>query len=445
MRFLRPVLSLFKWLLALGAVGGVLWAAYLVHDRSRSQRAEEADPAEAPKRAANKVIKLGAELAESHGLTDEPAAAIDWAKRVPAYGRVVPNPRATTELRAALAGTLRVAPDGSWPTLGTAVKAGQVLGYLDIRVGPQERLDLLTKLNEAKARLQGAEELVRIQQDRLGRLESAGGGVPQSEVDATRTLLTDARTQLATAKAAVKEWEAALDAINRQGGRTDTTWTQPLTSPAAGEIVELAGRPGMTLEPGGMVARVVDFRFALIRLELPPEALAAGPPAEVELLAAATVPPALEGATNRPAPDAPVRTLVARLAGTAPHVEVNSQYAAYWYEADTARQTTAANGPGPVTGVWRPGLFVKAEVKVPGAGARAAVAVPGDALVYHQGRALVYVRLSPGRYERREVQVLGRDGDRWVLAAGVSAGERVVSKRAQVLLSEEFRGEADND
>jgi hypothetical protein len=72
--------------------------------------------------------------------------------------------------------------------------------------------------------------------------------------------------------------------------------------------------------------------------------------------------------------------------------------------------------------------------------------VPSAALLYHQGRALVYVRLSPGRYERREVQVLGRDGERWVLAPGeVQAGEPVVCKRAQVLLSEEFRGEMDND
>jgi multidrug efflux pump subunit AcrA (membrane-fusion protein) len=95
--------------------------------------------------------------------------------------------------------------------------------------------------------------------------------------------------------------------------------------------------------------------------------------------------------------------------------------------------------------VWRPGLFVKALVKVPDAKPRTAVAVPEGALLYHQGRALVYVRVGPGRFERREVQVLGRDGTRWALAGGVEAGERVVSHRAQVLLSEEFRTEADND
>ena len=48
-------------------------------------------------------------------------------------------------------------------------------------------------------------------------------------------------------------------------------------------------------------------------------------------------------------------------------------------------------------------------------------------------------------YERREVHVLGTDGGRAVLADGVAAGEPVVSRQAQVLLSEEFRGAVDND
>jgi hypothetical protein len=57
----------------------------------------------------------------------------------------------------------------------------------------------------------------------------------------------------------------------------------------------------------------------------------------------------------------------------------------------------------------------------------------------------VYVRIGPGRYERREVQVLGFQQGRWVLASGVEANEPVVSQRAQVLLSEEFRAEVDYD
>src|SRR5260370_31672529 len=40
-------------------------------------------------------------------------------------------------------------------------------------------------------------------------------------------------------------------------------------------------------------------------------------------------------------------------------------------------------------------------------------------------------------------QVLGREAGRWVLASGVTPGELVVSRRAQALLSEEFRSRSE--
>jgi multidrug efflux pump subunit AcrA (membrane-fusion protein) len=425
------------WVVALAVLAALVTLAFLVREQVRARLATEAaDLAEVPKRAANKVIKLGAEFAASHGIADEPSRPTTWAKRATAYGRVVPNPRAASEIHVAFAGTLRPDPARRWPTLGTRVQPGQILGWLDVRVGPQERLDLVTKLAEARQRQAGAEDLFRVRQERYDRLRGAGAGVSQSELDLTRTELTDARTQRETARATVKSWQEALAAIEGQGETKGKTWSQPLTAPLSGEIIELAVHPGSTVEPGALVARLVDFRQALVRLEIPPEALSNGPPAEVELSATwGPTPLALEGASNRPEPPPPARTSPGRLLGPAPQVEPGSQYSAYWYEVDT----------DPKSATWRPGLFVMGSVKVEGEADRPAVSVPEAALLYHEGRALVYVRIGPGRYERREVQVVGRAQGRWVLAGGVEAGEPVVAKRAQVLLSEEFRGEADLD
>ena len=98
---LRVLLSLLKWPLALFLLGGLLAATYLVHEVIKSKQATEADvdKVDVPKRAANNVVKLGAELAESHGIKDHAAVAIAWCPQVPVYGRVVPNPQATAELR----------------------------------------------------------------------------------------------------------------------------------------------------------------------------------------------------------------------------------------------------------------------------------------------------------------------------------------------------------
>jgi multidrug efflux pump subunit AcrA (membrane-fusion protein) len=170
----------------------------------------------------------------------------------------------------------------------------------------------------------------------------------------------------------------------------------------------------MAVEAGAVIARMVDFRHTLVRMDLPQSVLAGGPPAKLELSAD------------------PARTFLATPVGPAPQVDPASQFLGYWYAVDNAT-------------AWRPGLFVKGWLSVAEAAPVTAVAVPADALLYHQGRALVYVTIGAGRYERREVRVLGRQGSRWVLSGGVEAGERVVSAGAQVLLSEEFRGEADND
>jgi hypothetical protein len=457
---IRLLIPLLRWTVAVAFVGGLLALAYAFHGIMRDRRGQEAGGANAQesKLTGSNVVKLGAELAESYGLKEEAAQEVEWHPRIPAYGRVVPNPRTIAEVRAPFAGTLRAAPNSAWPVLGGRVEACDVLGWLDIRVGPQERLDLEIKLREARAKLHGAEEVFKIQQERLQRFQTleGPGAVSRADLDQALVQHADARTQLATAQAAVQQWQDALAEINQQGERKDTTWSQPLKAPAAGEITDLAGRPGMALEAGGLVARIVDFRRALVRLDIPSGALVAGPPSEVELFASTNRPPSFEGATNRPEPGLLVQPVRAELAGAAPQIETSSQFAGYWYEIDTASAYPSekvsgdnnghrAAGPRLGGGLWRPGLFVKALVKVPQTNPRRAVTVPESALLYHQGRALVYVRIAAGRFERREVQVLGREAGHWVLASGVTPGELVVSRRAQVLLSEEFRSAADND
>jgi hypothetical protein len=210
-------------------------------------------------------------------------------------------------------------------------------------------------------------------------------------------------------------------------------------------------RPGMAVEAGGLVARLVDFHRPLVRLDLPPDGLVAGPPAQVELVAAPPAPPALN-AVNSIDTAAQAATVVATLAGPAPQVDVPSQFASYWYEARL--NATEGNGPAATAGTngvsrggvsWRPGLFVQASLQVIGAKPQQVVSVPRTAVLFHQGRPLAYVRIAPGRFERREVRLLGQGDGRWVLAAGVAAGEPVVYRQAQVLLSEEFRGDVDAD
>jgi multidrug efflux pump subunit AcrA (membrane-fusion protein) len=448
------LLALLKWPLTLLLLGGVLAAAYVVHGAMQRERAGETEGAgaEPVRRVENRVIKLGAALARAHGLDDEPAVAVSWQDRVAVQGRVVPNPRATAELRAPFAGTLRAELEGTWPVPGQWVKAGQVLGQLDIRVGPQERIDLESKLAEAKIKQQGAEAAQKIQQERLDRLNKLSGtqATPQSALDDARIQLKQAETEAAATRATAELLQHAHDELKKGTGTFSAEkvpvpfFAVPLTAPADGEVAELAARPGAAVEAGAVLAQVVDFRRPLVRLDLPPEVLAEGPPRELDLVTAQPVPAALLGAGSRPEAAAPAPSAHARLLGPGPQVDAALQLAAFWYEAQPA---PAARGVA-----WRPGLFVEAYLKAADAGRRDAVSIPASALLYHQGRVLVYVRLDPGKYARREVVVLGREGDRCIVAArqglapsGVTPGEPVVHRQAQILLSEEFRIDVDND
>jgi RND family efflux transporter MFP subunit len=414
------------WIVAVGSLACLLALAYLVHQYVRSERLAESggEAVQVPRSSVNRVVKLGAELAASHGIVAVPARPVSWERRSAVYGRIVPNPQATVEVRAPFAGILREMPDALWPMVGREVRGGQPLGRLDIRVSSLERLDLQAKLGEARRKLEGSEEVLRIQQGRLERLRKVSGAaiVTQRELDDGQVAIADARTQAEMARASAELWDRALQAINRRDGRTETGWSEFLTAPIGGEVTELFARPGTTVEPGTAILRLVDFRRVLVRMDLPPTVLAAGAPAEIELTAGTE-----QGAVQR-----------AVLIGPAPQVDAASQLAGYWYEirpSDKSRMTQA----------WRPGLFVRAAVRSQAGQPVAAVAVPHSALLYHEGRSLVYVRISPGRFERREVQVLGQDGTDWVLADGVTAGEAIVSRQAQVLLSEEFRSDQDND
>jgi hypothetical protein len=445
---LRLLLISGKWLTAAALLGGLAGGAFLVHRLMEEKRRQEAtgDQVQAPSRLQGRAIKLNANLADSYGVAVEPARAASWQERIAVFGRVVPNPRATYEVRAPFAGALQAVEGVVWPAPGQAVRAGQALARIALRVGPQERFDFLAKFEEARQKRQGAEAVCKLRQEMVDRLTRVKSGV-QRELDEAQVQLLEAQTQLASARAAVELWQQCLDEIDALPAKADGAWSKVLTVPAENgrpmelEVTELAAQPGTAVEAGGLIARLVDCSRALVRLDLPAELLHAGPPRTVEL-------------TTAPRSAAVKATLV----GPASQVDAPSQLAGYFYLVETTRSAASSPGhdaePG-ARGCWRPGLFVQALLPA-GGESRPAIAVPADAILYHQGRALVYVRTHPDLYERREVQILGHEGDRCLVAPldlllednqlnlGVKEGEQVVSSQAQILLSTEFRRDADD-
>jgi multidrug efflux pump subunit AcrA (membrane-fusion protein) len=206
----------------------------------------------------------------------------------------------------------------------------------------------------------------------------------------------------------------------------------------------------MMVESGALIAKVVDFRQVLVRVDIP---LKAAPPKTLKLYVLPPTPPAFEGPANRSEPPEPGPGAPAELTGVAAQVDPALQATGYLYKLDQ----TAEEAPGGLaTNLWRPGLFVKAYLDVNAAKPFSGLAVPRSALLFHQGRVWIYVelrqKLQPGQkpqareYKRVEVNVLGREGNTWIVTADdLNSGDLLVTEGALFMLSEEFRQEADND
>jgi multidrug efflux pump subunit AcrA (membrane-fusion protein) len=86
------------------------------------------------------------------------------------------------------------------------------------------------------------------------------------------------------------------------------------------------------------------------------------------------------------------------------------------------------------------------KANVPAKDATIALKVPATALLVHAGRIVVYVHIGERTFRRIEVKLLDRVGDMLYLESGrVATDDRVATNGAQVLLSEEFRSDVDDD
>ena len=68
------------------------------------------------------------------------------------------------------------------------------------------------------------------------------------------------------------------------------------------------------------------------------------------------------------------------------------------------------------------------------------VAVPASAVVWVDALPAVYVEPTAGEFERRTVTLGPRHGERWIVTAGIAAGDPVVVAGAARLLSSEVLG-----
>jgi hypothetical protein len=128
--------------------------------------------------------------------------------------------------------------------------------------------------------------------------------------------------------------------------------------------------------------------------------------------------------------------VTARLVGPAPEADPVTRRPAYLYRA-------ARSWPGAAPGVPIVALIPASQLS--GASAKGdgnsgpGVVVPDSAVVQWEGLAWAYRRRAPGRFERVRVATDRPVPGGWLTGSPLVAGDTVVLRGAEELLSEEFR------
>jgi RND family efflux transporter MFP subunit len=298
-----------------------------------------------------------------------------------------------SRIAAPVAGLL-VASGGGFPFIGRQVRAGDVLAALSPRVGGDaDPASLELAVTQARLDL----DLARKDLARLREL-AAAEAVPEKRVQEARRAVAEAEARVAAGNARKARFDGASG--TGSGGRI------MLRSTVTGTLASIASTPGSFVEQGRELFHVVDLDRLWLEVQVPEADVGRiGKPVGAWF--------EVEG-FEQPFEVAPERG--GRVIGFGGVIDPQTRTAQLVFELPNAQHDL------------RVGMFARVHV-LTGAPEKA-LAVPASAVVDDGSEQVVFVEVSGERFERRPVQLGLRDRGRVQVLAGVSPGERVVSRGA---------------
>ena len=337
---------------------------------------DEAPPAavlrDAPRRQGDGSVLMPKAAQQQLRLRTQPVQAGQWPQAFELPARVVMDPNAGGRVQAALAGRVVAGPQGL-PSLGQAVRQGQVLAHVEPTTGSIEQAGLRAQQAELRAALQVAER-------RLARLHELADTVARKDTEAVA--------------AEVEGLRQRLGALARGLSRRDA-----LVAPVSGVIASAQVVAGQVVQPGDILYEVIDPRRQRI------EALVRDPSQAQQIgsahlvLGDASVPLQQVGAAR----------------------SLRDQALPVVFRGDSQALSSLVLGQA---------VKVVAQTRqaLPG------IALPRTALVKGAGNQdIAWVQTAPERFEPRWVTHAPLDGTRARVTAGLKAGEQVLVQGANLV------------
>jgi RND family efflux transporter MFP subunit len=289
-------------------------------------------------------------------------------------GRVIGDPNRTSVVQSIHGG--RVIPlEGGIPRIGQSVSKGDVLAQVEPYLPLADRTTISEKTGEI-------EQLIAVAETKLRRLRplAEGNAVPRSQV-------MDIEAELAGLR------------LRREAIRNTRTEPELLRAPTDGVITVAKVVPGQVVQPQDMLFQVVDPKAFWV------EALVYGTVDASSLADATAV------ATGG-------QTMPLAFRGFSRALQQHASLVHF-----------AVSEPPPDLSIGQP-VTVVAKSGAPVTG----IVVPREAVVRSgNGEAIVWLHVEPERFEPRLVRTQPFDATRMVVAAGVTEGERVVTRGADLI------------
>lgn len=340
------------------------------------------------------------------------------SKRLIVPARAVAPEGMSAVVSPSVGGRLTAPPSGALPRTGDRVEAGQALALVEPPLGAPElaqlhaldlefdlkALDVLRAAGEAETRLRFAER----EHERIWKLRAEGLST-QQQLEQAEQNLSLARTELEAAGRTKESLDRLVAKRGADGSKPGTPIRFPLEAPIAGTVIEVLGVPGLSVEAGESVFRILDSSRIWVEgrvSEFDVTFISEARGAVGEFAALPARPFELRGARDgKPyigqEVDPSSRTLLVR------------------YELENA------------DGAVRPGML--AELHISTGEHEAPVAIPIEAVVMEQGLPTAYVMLEGELFQKRDLELGVKDGT-WVeVLRGVEPGERVATRGAYIV------------
>jgi RND family efflux transporter MFP subunit len=382
---------------------------FLRHRAGSADKDDEAISAQSPAtQNGSPVLQMKAATQARIGLRTEVLTSESLKPELTAYGKLEEDPARSFILRAPISGTLHYAPGRDWPGIGEHLADGAVIGIIEPRFTPAERISLSSQLATVQSEVRASAAAVtaaKAAYERARILNADNKNVSDQVLQDASSRLQAEEARYQAAGETVQQIQTALKALDPTGSRR-------LIAERGGEIVELIAQPGESIEPGSPILRVAKLDHLLARINIP-----VGQHVLASVSTARIVPVGFE---NEP--------IFAKRIAVAPAVDPRIQGEAFLFRLNNSQFGL------------RPGVAVTAYLDLPES-SQPGVVIPQAAIVRFQGSGFAYVQTATGEFVRRQVSLDHPTQTGYFATDNFRPGDRVVVAGAQSLLSEEFNAQ----